>query len=70
MKKLLIFLFLISALSCGSKSDSVYICTGPYAKAYHNDSECRGILACKADIETVSINKAEDMERTPCSYCY
>lgn len=55
-------------LSC--TQSSVFICTGRYAKAYHKNSECRGILSCKSDIKELSKDEAIKMSRTPCGYCY
>lgn len=70
MKKLLLGLLLFLVVSCSNKSNSVYICTGPYAKAYHNTDECRGILSCKAEIKLITLDEAQKMGRTPCGYCY
>ena len=47
----------------------VYICTGKYAKAYHYQYECEGLDNCKGEIETISIDEAEDIGRHPCRYC-
>jgi hypothetical protein len=75
MKKLLLPLFLILLLSChtdnkSNTSNMVYICTGRYARAYHNTTDCRGIRACKAEIRTVTLEEAQKIGRTPCRYCY
>jgi len=50
--------------------NTVYICTGQYAKAYHKSRNCRGLGNCRGDIKQVSIEEAKRMERTPCGYCY
>ena len=47
----------------------VYICTGPKSHAYHYDSDCYGLTNCSGDIETVSIDEAEEIGRHPCHYC-
>lgn len=54
--------------ACG-KSDKVYICTGPQSHAYHTDRHCKGLDRCSGDIETVSVDEAEDMGRHPCGFC-
>lgn len=69
MKKLLFLLFLLPALSF-SDSNTVYICTGKYAKAYHKSTDCRGMKACKGETKTVTLEQAQKMGRTPCGYCY
>ena len=71
MKKLLSLFVLVTLLSCHSatKTDSVYVCTGRYAHAYHSSADCRGILACKAEIQTIKLSEAQSAGRTPCHYC-
>ena len=49
---------------------SVYICTGPKAKAYHRTDRCSGLNRCSGDIVSVSLEKAKQMGRTPCKKCY
>ena len=58
----------VSAYDIGFDGE-VYICTGPYAKAYHLDSNCEGLDNCSGDIEKISIVKAENMGRRPCRHC-
>ena len=48
----------------------VYICTGKKSHAYHSNPECYGIKSCRANIEKIPIEEAEDMGRTPCHYCH
>ncbi|MCU0435959.1 MAG: hypothetical protein MUC87_21050 [Bacteroidia bacterium] len=50
--------------------DSVYVCLGSGAYAYHNTRNCRGLKQCKANIILVPIEKAQSMPRRPCGYCY
>lgn len=49
--------------------EQVWICTGKYSHSYHYYVDCEGLLSCKADIDVVSVEEAEGMGRTPCSYC-
>ena len=52
------------------KSGDVYVCTGRYAKRFHNDEECKGLQSCRSEIVTMSIEEAENLGLTPCGYCY
>ena len=68
MKKL-IFLSLLLFTLISATSDKVYICTGKYAKAYHVSMSCRGVNACRSDINTITLSEAQNMGRTTCGYC-
>lgn len=46
----------------------VYICTGPYAYAYHDDEDCWALQQCSESIEEVYLSDVED-EREPCCQC-
>ena len=52
------------------EDEIVFICTGPSAKTYHRTNDCRGLSRCSGDIEEVSLDEAEDMERRACRICY
>ena len=48
----------------------VYVCTGPYADAFHVDKDCEGLWNCSDEIIVVDVATAVDvMWRHPCSYC-
>lgn len=49
--------------------NTVYICTGQYAKAYHKNKNCSGLGNCKAEIKQVSLEEAKRKGRTPCRRC-
>ena len=73
---LLLILFLITLSSCvghkrGKKAPAgkVYVCTGPYARAYHKYRECEGLLKCSMDIELMDEAEALDCGLHLCSYC-
>lgn len=53
-----------------STPNSVYVCTGPSSKAYHNSKGCDGLRNCSKEIKSVSIEEAKNMKRRPCGYCY
>ncbi len=55
--------------SC-STEQIVYICTGPKAYAYHNDSDCSLMITnCSGSIKEIPISRAHRMNRTPCGRC-
>jgi hypothetical protein len=53
-----------------SSGNTVYICTGPYAEAYHNTTSCRGLSKCSGEIREVTEQEAINMGRHACGYCY
>ena len=54
-----------------SSSQTVYICTGSYAYAYHSISNCAGLGNCKGDIKYTDEGYAvNDLERVPCCRCW
>ncbi|RYZ23081.1 MAG: hypothetical protein EOO16_06415 [Chitinophagaceae bacterium] len=64
MKLLLAFLFVFHL-----GQDPVYVCTGNSSKRYHRTESCNGLQACRAEILSVTLSKAEGMRRTPCQIC-
>ena len=53
------------------KEQIVYICTGPYAYAYHSSSSCPGLSNCSAQINYVDESYASNvMSRVPCCRCW
>ncbi len=52
-------------------SDTVYLCTGEYSKAYHCTTHCKGLDNCSADVIVVDKYDARRRyHRHPCAYCY
>ncbi len=49
--------------------NTVYICTGQYATAYHRNKNCSGLGNCKGEIKQVSLEYAKQKRRTPCKTC-
>ena len=49
---------------------AVYICTGGFAHAYHDNPDCRGLRQCNRSVSTVTIQEAADDGYRPCAYCY
>lgn len=53
-----------------NNTKKVYICTGEYAYAYHNNPNCNGLSNCKGDIKYTNENYAvQNLERKPCCIC-
>ena len=59
-----------SATSSKAGDVTVYICTGPQSKRYHNTAKCRGLGSCSKKVIAVPLSKAKTMGRTPCGWCY
>lgn len=53
-----------------ASASEVYVCTGKYAKKYHNDYECKGLQKCSAEIITLTVEEAEKRGYTKCKICY
>ena len=70
--KYYLFLIILAVFmtSCSLSNSRVYICTGPYSKAYHKTSECMGLSRCSGDIEGVSEDEAIEEGRHKCHFCY
>lgn len=50
---------------------TVYICTGTYAYAYHSKSNCSGLTNCKGEIKYTSEDYAvSSLHRKPCCICW
>lgn len=52
-------------------SQTVYVCTGRYAYAYHSTSECPGLNNCQGNINyTDESYAANNLKRVPCCRCW
>jgi hypothetical protein len=75
MKTLTLFFLLLAPALVGAATgrpgaDSVFICTGKYAKVYHAYTGCRGLKNCKGAIIRVSLNDAiNKYHRRGCGVC-
>ena len=63
-----IILLFIVVISCSSEN-TVMICFSRTSYKYHN-KQCKGMRACTHKIETVTIEEAQSMGKTPCGFCY
>jgi hypothetical protein len=61
--------FLLAFKVAGAQADSVLVCKGTSAYAYH-DRYCQGLKRCKASIVKVSLDEAIKMNRKACGFCY
>lgn len=63
------YLIVITLQSC-STEQTVYICTGPKAYAYHLNSDCSLMITnCTGSIKEIQISRAHKMKRKPCGRC-
>lgn len=76
--KWLFLLALVSLTSCGSRHkqekheadpDSMYVCSSARAKRYHSVSDCKGLQRCSGEILEMTIEEAEDEDKSPCRMC-
>lgn len=52
-------------------NQTVYVCTGNYAYAYHSDANCPGLGNCKGNISyTDEYNAVNNLNRQPCCRCW
>jgi hypothetical protein len=50
---------------------TVYICTGAYAYAYHSRSNCPGLSNCRGSVKYTNENHAaNELDRVPCCRCW
>lgn len=47
----------------------VLICTSATAAVYH-EHQCKGLLACRAEVKKTTVSEAKKMGRRACRYCY
>jgi len=75
--KIFLLLTLLLFLSCCYSKQpvptdgnaKVLVCTGHYSKRFHSHI-CKGMKACKGEVEEVNLSDAKEMGLTPCGYCY
>lgn len=71
--KMITYLSVISIIfqTACKDNNTVYICTGSTAHAFHDKRGCKGLSNCRGDIkpisEEVAVNK---YHRRPCYYCH
>ena len=80
MKWLCFVTIALCVMSCGSSHrrasvptdpySKVWVCTGDCSERYHAYDNCKGLSNCRASVEEVSLQEAENMGRTPCRKCY
>jgi hypothetical protein len=80
MKRMLFLIFVVILSSCDNatddvhgimwkRADVVYICTGPMSQCYHIDRNCYGLHSCSKQIQSVSLEEAQEMGRRACRFC-
>ncbi len=71
MKKLLLTIFLVLAVSVGNTASDtkVLICKSKTAHKYHSHY-CRGLKRCTHSVVKVTIKEAVELGYSACGYCY
>lgn len=70
MKYLLLIFCLLFTINTTTNEKKVYVCTGSWAKCYHNKKDCDGLQNCGGVIKEVTMEEAKKMGRSkPCGYC-
>ena len=55
----------------GCLGQTVYICGGQFAYAYHSSQSCTGLNNCRADVSYLSRSRAiNEYDRRPCCICW
>lgn len=68
IKKTVIFVVFVLTSAFSFYNSKVYICGPQGAKKYHYSSSCRGLSACKHQINEVSKDKAISKGLTLCGW--
>jgi micrococcal nuclease len=53
-----------------SPASLVHICVSQSSTRYHRSEHCSGFNRCRSRRETISLNDATQMRRSPCNLCY
>jgi DNA-binding protein HU-beta len=69
MKKFLMTLVALVAISVSANAQTVYVSTGDGAVAYHKSKSC-SYLSNSKDVQSVSTAEAKKMGRHECTRCY
>ena len=69
MKKILMTLVALVAISISANAQTVYVSTGDGAVAYHKSKSC-SYLSNSKDVKSVSTAEAKKMGRHECTRCY
>ena len=69
MKKIILLIILLFSLSSYQNNETiVYICGSEGAKKYHYTENCRGLNACKHEINKTTLSKAQSYGLTLCGW--
>ncbi len=68
IKKIIILVVFVLISAFSSYNAKVYICGPQGAKKYHYSSSCRGLSACKHQINEVSKDKAISLGLALCGW--
>lgn len=68
--KTLLFTLLLAFFTSENATQTVYVCTGPTAYAYHKTPKCKGLKRCSGEIIQISVEKAKADKRKACKICF
>lgn len=54
---------------CEVNPECVYVCSGQSAKRYHSINDCMGLSRCSGEILEMTIEEAEENDKSPCRLC-
>ena len=70
MKQILLLILLFVCSAHTEQPETVYVCTGGWAKCYHYKKDCEGLQNCGGTIKEITLEEAKKMGRSkPCGYC-
>ena len=70
MKQILLLILLFVCSAHTEQPETVYVCTGGWAKCYHYKKDCEGLQNCGGTIKEITLEEAKKMGRgKPCGYC-
>lgn len=68
INKIVVLVFFVLTTAFSPYNSKVYICGPKGAKKYHYSSSCRGLSACKHQINEVSKDKAISLDLALCGW--
>lgn len=68
MKTLLLTSILLTGLFSNSGETTVYHCNSGTATSYHLKKDCRGLNACKHEVETLTVAEAKEQGLKLCGW--
>lgn len=71
MKRMVLMALMSMAVLVGcDKDDTVYVCTGDGAYAWHCKKICRGLKSCDGQIVSTTVDQLSGKYKHACEICY